>query len=315
MGVQYKDYYRILGVDRKAGEQEIKQAYRKLARQYHPDVNPGDKQAEAHFKDINEAYEVLSDREKRAKYDRFGNGWQQYNYTGGTSGASDFDRGPFTGDNVFSDFFDALFGSMNTPGAGAPHRPPGTGGFSPGVNGQDIEHAVDITLEEAFQGTQRTVRVRGADGAPRTIKARIPTGADTGTRIRIAGEGAPSIAGGRRGDLMLLVRILPHDRFTRDGDDLTTHVQADLYTLLLGGAVQVSTLNGKMLTLNIPANTPNGKVFRLGEQGMPQLRCPEKRGDLYITVNALLPSHLSQRERELFEELRRMWQGTGKPVS
>lgn len=300
--MEYKDYYRILGVDRSASEQEIKQAYRKLARQYHPDINPGDKQAETRFKDINEAYEVLSDKEKRAKYDRFGRDWNRYEQVGGGRGFdwSAYGGGSGGGVNVdFGDIFETLFGG-GMPGT---QRPAG-GGFNMRMDGQDVERTVDITLEEAFSGTQRRIQATSADGNPRTITAKIPAGADNGTRVRIAGEGGPGMGGGNRGDLMLLVRVLPHEHFQREGNDLKTDVQVDLYTLLLGGEIQVQTLDGKKLTLNIPAGTPNGRVFRLNGQGMPSIRSPQQRGDLYVTAQALLPSRLSARERELFEELR-----------
>lgn len=301
--MQYKDYYQILGVERGASEQEIKQAYRKLARKYHPDINPGDKQAEARFKEINEAYEVLSDKDKRAKYDRFGRDWQRYEQAGGAGG---FDWGSYGGGGGgsadFSDFFEALFGS----GVGG-RRSRGTGfGFDVPMNGQDVEHSVDITLEEAFTGTQRTLQFSNPNGAPRTITVKIPAGADNGTRVRVAGEGGPGMSGGRRGDLLLVVRVLPHPRFERDGNNLKTHVPVDLYTLLLGGEVKVPLLDGKKLTLNVPAGTSNGKIFRLSGQGMPTLRQPDRRGDLYVTLDALLPTPLSTRERELFEELRSM---------
>lgn len=302
--MEYKDYYKVLGVDRGAGEQEIKQAYRKLARKYHPDINPGDKQAETRFKEINEAYEVLSDKDKRAKYDRFGREWQRYEQAGGAGGV---DWGTYGGAGTmdFTDFFETLFGRGGT----GTRRPGGAGfggGFDMRMNGQDVEHAVDITLEEAFTGTQRKVQFMNPDGTPRTITVKIPVGAENGTRVRVAGEGGPGMNGGKRGDLLLLVRILPHARFERKGDDLTTHVPADLYTMLLGGDMHVSTLDGKRITLSIPPGTPNGRVFRLSGQGMPRVRKPETRGDLYVTLDAELPARLSPRERELFEELRKI---------
>lgn len=302
--MEYKDYYRILGVDRDASEQEIKQAYRKLARQYHPDINPGDKQAETRFKEINEAYEVLSDKDKRAKYDRFGREWNRYEQAGGGQGFdwSAYGGGSGGGVNVdFSDIFETLFGG-GMPGS---RRSTG-GGFNVRMEGQDVERTVDITLEEAFSGTQRRIQATGPDGSPRTITAKIPAGADNGTRVRIAGEGGLGIGGGSRGDLILTVRVLPHDHFQREGNDLKTDAQVDLYTLLLGGEIQVQTLDGKKLTLHIPAGTPNRRVFRLNGQGMPSLRSPQQRGDLYVTVHALLPTNLSARERALFEELRSM---------
>jgi DnaJ-class molecular chaperone len=286
-----KDYYQVLGVSRGASDQEIKQAYRKLARKYHPDINPGDKEAEARFKEINEAYEVLSDKEKREKFDRFGSDWRRYEQAG--PGAD------FGGSADFADIFETLFGSRGGRGAG---------GFNVRMDGQDVEQAVEITLEEAFTGTQRTLQFSNPNGSPRTITVKIPAGADTGTRVRVPGEGAPGLNGGARGDLYLVVRLLPHQRFERKGDDLYVKVEPSLYTLLLGGQAQVPTLSGKTINLTIPEQTQNGRTFRLGGQGMPALRS-DRRGDLYVTVNAQLPTRLSSRERELFEELRRLKEG------
>ncbi len=284
-----KDYYQVLGVSRGASEQEIKQAYRKLARKYHPDINPGDKAAEARFKEINEAYEVLSDPEKRAKFDRFGSDWRRYEQAG-----PGFDYG---GATDFADIFETLFGGRGGRTGGA--------GFNVRIDGQDIEQPVEITLEEAFSGTQRTLQFSNPNGTPRTITVKIPPGVDTGNRVRVPGEGAPGLNGGARGDLYLIVRVLPHPVFERKGEDLYVKVETSLYTLLLGGHASVPTLSGKTLNLNIPEQTQNGRTFRLSGQGMPVMRS-ERRGDLYVTVNAQLPTKLSARERELFEELRRI---------
>jgi curved DNA-binding protein len=300
--MDYHDYYKTLGVERIASEAEIKKAYRKLARQYHPDINPGNKTAEAKFKEINEAYEVLSDKSKREKYDRFGRDWQRYQQGGGAGG---FDWGSYSGGSPFgggaggdfSDFFETLFG-----GGGA--RSAGRGGGSFRVDGPPVEHEAEITLDEAFSGTQRTLQFSSPNGQPRTITVKIPAGVDNGSRVRVAGEGSPGAGGGRRGDLYLIVKVAPHERFERRGDDLETAVQADLYTMLLGGAVRVPIMGGKTISLSVPAGTPNGKKFRITGQGMPRLRAPETRGDLYVKLEALLPSGLSTRERELVEELR-----------
>ncbi|GAB4427047.1 MAG: J domain-containing protein [Chloroflexi bacterium OHK40] len=287
-----KDYYQVLGVSRGASDQEIKQAYRKLARKYHPDINPGDKQAEARFKEINEAYEVLSDKEKREKYDRFGSDWRRYEQAGPSM--------DYGGGADFTDIFETLFGAGRGGRAG--------GGFNVRIDGQDVEQPVEITLEEAFHGTQRTLQFSNPNGTPRTISVKIPAGADTGTRVRVANEGAPGLNGGARGDLYLVVRVLPHSRFERKGDDLYVKVETSLYTLLLGGQAQVPTLDGKTINLSIPEQTQNGRTFRLSGQGMPALRS-NRRGDLYVTVNAELPTRLSSRERALFEELRRLKEG------
>ncbi len=176
------------------------------------------------------------------------------------------------------------------------------------MQGQDIEQPVDITLEEAFHGTQRSVQFSTPTGSPRTITVKIPAGSDTGGRVRVAGEGGMGINGGARGDLILQVRVLPHNRFERKGSDLYVTVEAALYTLILGGQVAVPTLGGKNITLTIPAHTQNGRTFRLSGQGMPVLHS-HHHGDLYAKVQAILPTKLSNRERELFEELRRISEG------
>jgi curved DNA-binding protein len=296
--MDYQDYYKVLGVDRSASADEIKKAYRKLARQYHPDINPGNQEAEARFKAINEAYEVLSDKEKREKYDRFGRDWQHYQQgSGGVDwggAGSPFGAG---GGGDFSDFFETLFGGARTRGAGG-------GASSFRMDGQDVEHQVEVTLDESFTGTERSVQFHGANGQPRSITVKIPPGVDTGSRVRVAGEGGPGIGGGKRGDLYLLIKVAPNGRFERRGDDLYLTAQTDLYTMLLGGETRVTVMGGKTLTLNIPAGTQNGKTFRVSGQGMPRLRAPTTRGDLYVTVEALLPTTLSTKERQLVEELR-----------
>jgi curved DNA-binding protein len=298
--MDYQDYYKVLGVDRGASADEIKKAYRKLARQYHPDINPGNQDAEARFKAINEAYEVLSDKEKREKYDRFGRDWQRYQQgSGGVDwggAGSPFGAG---GGGDFSDFFETLFGGARARGTGGAG---GASGFR--MDGQDVEHQVEVTLDESFTGTERTIQFHGSNGQPRSITVKIPPGVDNGSRVRVAGEGGPGIGGGKRGDLYLVIKVAPNSRFERRGDDLYLTAQTDLYTMLLGGETRVTVMGGKTLTLNIPAGTQNGKTFRVSGQGMPRLRAPTTRGDLYITVEALLPTTLSTKERALVEELR-----------
>jgi curved DNA-binding protein len=321
--MEYKDYYQILGVEKTAGADEIKKAYRKLARQHHPDVNPGDRSAEERFKDINEAYQALSDPEKRRKYDQFGAQWQQYERGGGRPedfwaqwGGHPGQAGPRTSTRTvspeeleqmfggagggfgFSDFFDVLFGGGMPGAAGFRERP--TYQTRP-HKGRDAEHSIDITLEEAFYGTIRTFQWE--DG--RRIEARIPRGVKMGSRVRLQGQGGVGVGGGAAGDLYLKVRVLPHDRFERDGDDLRVKVPVDLYTVLLGGQIPVSTID-RTVNLTIPPETANGRVFRLQGLGMPKLRNPDERGDLYAVVDVQLPRNLSERERELFEELRSM---------
>jgi curved DNA-binding protein len=315
--MEFKDYYQILGVDKNASEAEIKKAYRKLARQHHPDVNPGDESAEERFKDINEAYQVLSDPEKRRKYDQFGSQWQQYERAGGqpedfwrqwgaqpgqsrsrTVSPEEFEQmfGGGGGGFGFSDFFDALFGG-GVPGGGGFREQPRYQARP--RRGRDAEHSIEVTLEEAFYGTVRTLQWE--DG--RRIEARIPRGVKTGSRIRLQGQGGSGVSGGAAGDLYLQVRVLPHDRYERDGDDLHTSVPVDLYTALLGGQVDVSTID-RTVSLTIPAETANGRVFRLRGLGMPKLKNPDERGDLYAAVEVELPRNLNQRQIELFEQLR-----------
>jgi len=260
--MEYKDYYRILGVDRNATEKEIKQAYRRLARKYHPDVNPGDKEAEERFKEINEAYEVLSDPEKRRKYDQLGASWQQWQRMGGNPRDFDWsqwfsrewpggrvhveygDLGDLFGEGIFSDFFRAIFGDVGTrPRARWWEARPRY------ARGQDYEQPVEISLEEAFRGTKRVLEKDG-----RRLEVTIPPGVKTGSRVRIAGQGGPGIGGGRPGDLYLKVTVLPHPIFKRQGDDLHCEVPVDLYTAVLGGEVRVPTLEGDVM-LKIPPGT------------------------------------------------------------
>ncbi|HEY74889.1 MAG TPA: J domain-containing protein [Thermoflexia bacterium] len=315
--MEYKDYYQILGVSRDATEDEIKRAYRRLARKYHPDVNPGDKEAEERFKEINEAYEVLSDPEKRRKYDQLGAAWREWERMGGRPGDFDWSQwvstAPggqrvyvrygtaedledlFGGSSPFSDFFTQIFGGLG----GAP------GGFEFRTRprrGQDLEQEVEISLEEAYHGTTRLLQKDG-----RRLQVKIPPGAYTGLRIRMAGEGGPGAAGGQPGDLYLRVRVAPHPRFERRGDDLYTTVPVDLYTAVLGGKVRVETLAGPVI-LTIPPGTQNGQTFRLRGKGMPKLRQKGQYGDLYARVEVRLPTRLTPRQRELFEELRRLSQ-------
>ncbi len=315
--MEYRDYYQILGVSKDADEKEIKHAFRRLARQHHPDVNPGDARAEERFKEINEAYEALSDPEKRRKYDQLGTEWHRWQQAGGRPEGFDWSRwaagspgGPgqrvhvrygtpediedlFGGASPFSDFFSRIFGGM---GAGAVQ-----GGFEYRVRlqrGQDYEQEVEISLREAYQGTQRVLQKDG-----RRLEVKIPPGARTGTRIRMSGEGGPGVAGGEAGDLYLRVKVLPDPQFECRDDDLHIVVVVDLYTAILGGQARVPTLSGPVM-LTIPAGTQNGRVFCLRGKGLPRLRQPEQYGDLYAKVDVRLPTALTSRQRELFEELR-----------
>jgi molecular chaperone DnaJ len=320
-----KDYYQILGVSRTASEKEIKQAYRRLARKHHPDVNPGDKSAEAKFKEINTAYEVLSNPEKRNKYDQYGDQWE-YAEQFAKAGREERGRGSFGeggasfeyGDvSEFGDIFSSLFGDA---GVGSRMR------RGP-QRGQDIESSVEISLEEAYHGSKRVMQLETAEpcpacggmgrvgnrvctmcnGAgvkttPRRLEVKIPAGVKDGSKIRIAGEGGPGHGGGSKGDLYLIVKILPHRLFERKGDDLYAEVSVPLATAMLGGEVELATLNGN-LALKIPPETQNGKVFRLAGKGMPQLS-NASYGSLFAKVRVILPSNLTEEERGLFEKLR-----------
>ena len=324
--MDYKDYYQILGVDKKATTKEIKKSYRKLARKYHPDVNPDNKAAEDKFKDINEAYEVLSDDDKRSKYDRFGSDWRQFERSGGraqdfnwsqwasqpggqgrsrTVSPEEFEQ-MFGGGGMgggFSDFFETLFGGRRR----ARQSSAGFGqgqqfGQSFSQRGQDIEHEVEISLEEAFYGATRSLQWE--DG--RTIEPKIPRGVKTGSKIRLSGKGQPGVGGAADGDLFLRIKVSPNSLYERNGDDLKVSVRIDLFTAMLGGKTTVNTLD-RTVSLSIPPETTNDKQFRLRGLGMPKLRQPEERGDLYATVKVLLPNDLSEEERELvaqWQELR-----------
>ena len=324
MAVDYKDYYKILGVDKKANEKEIRQAYRKLARKYHPDVNPGDKSAEEKFKEINEANEVLSDPEKRKKYDELSTYYQQYGrMPGAGAGPMGGDGGVryeyrtvspedlndlFGGQSPFSDFFETFFSSNFADQPDIRTRT--SGRRSPRATlGQDIESTVEVTLAEAYQGVTRVFELTELDGSSKRLEVKIPAGVDEGSRIRIAGQGGQGTAG--RGDLYLRIHVLPDPRFAREGTTLHTTVEVPLATALLGGEVRVTTPDGRGLMLRIPPETPNGKSFRLRGQGMPQLGQPDKRGDLYAEVSVVLPTHLNDEQRRLFEDFARSISYTG----
>lgn len=304
--MEYKDYYKILGVDKRASEREIKQAYRKLARQYHPDVNPGDKQAEEKFKSINEANEVLSDSEKRQKYDQLGASYFRWQQQGSDPRGFDWsqwfaqpgrsrvhvdygDLDDLFGGSGFSDFFQTVFG-----GVGGQTR---TGRRQARRKGRDYEQPVEITLEEAARGTQR---VLATDGERITVK--IPAGVKTGSKVRVASKGGPGIGGEPAGDLYLKVKVATHPVFERKGSNLYCEVPVDLYTAVLGGEAEVPTLDGQV-QLKIPAGTQGGETFRLRGKGMPYLRSPERHGDLYARLRVAVPKRLGKKERAMFEEL------------
>jgi len=309
--MDYKDYYKILGVERNADEAQIKKAFRKLAQQYHPDKNPGNAEAERKFKEINEAYTVLSDAEKRVQYDRFGAQWEQYARSGGRP--EDFNWGggggnqsrtmtpeefeQMFGGNGFSSFFESLFGNSAggaRPGQQTRTRRNGNFGFEerPGFQTPAAtEVPVKVTLEEAFRGATRTLE----SGPGARFEVNIPRGVKTGSKVRVSGVGGQ--------DILLKVEVAPHAQFTRDNDDLRVQVPVDLYTAVLGGEAQIPTLD-RSVVLTIPAGSQNGRVFRLRGLGMPNLKNPDQRGDLLAELTATLPTNLSAEEKELFEKLR-----------
>jgi DnaJ-class molecular chaperone len=307
MPVEYKDYYKTLGVSKSASAEEIKKAYRKLARQHHPDINKKP-EAEKRFKEINEANEVLSDPEKRKRYDTVGPEWERFRQGGqrpggfqwvytGQPGADPFNGGDAGG---FSDFFRTLFGEGQADFDTGPlfGRPSARRRRS--VAGADVESEVEITLVEAYKGTERSVEMRLPDGATRRLGVKIPAGVKDGQRIRLAGQGAPGSAGGPSGDLFLRVRVRPHPVFERDAEDLRLVLPVALHEALLGAEVTVPTLKGRV-SLRIPPETQNGRTIRLAGQGMP--RATGGFGDLYVTVKVVLPTKLTEKERELANEL------------
>jgi DnaJ-class molecular chaperone len=341
--MEYKDYYKILGVAKSATADEIKKAYRKLARKYHPDVNPGDKSAEARFKEINEAYEVLSDPQKRQKYDTLGPNWQEqfeapagartrtYTYRGspGSSGTGNipFDFEDPTG---FSDFFETLFGRRSTTGtrtSGARTSGRTATRDAARLAGENIEQPIEISLQEAYSGTTKTFVVQapetcaicqgtgevngklcpacgglGTTSRTKRIEVRVPAGVETGSRVRVAGEGQPGFNGGPRGDLYLVVTVKPDPTYERRGEDLVADVSVPLTTAILGGEVPVPLPDGKKVLLKIPPETQNAQTFLLRGKGMPRLR-GGGQGNLLARMHVVLPTRLSQRERELFEAL------------
>jgi curved DNA-binding protein len=331
--MDFKDYYATLGLTKTATDKEIKQAYRKLARKFHPDVNPGDKKAEAKFKEINEANEVLSDADKRRKYDELGANWRAYEnvppgaqgFPGGFSGFGGF-RGPGAGTYTtgsggqyrtvsqeemeellggsgggFSDFFTTFFGGGGAA-AGDEKR---SRGRNRSRTGADLEHPVQLSLEEAYHGALRRISMKH-EGHTRAIDVRIPAGVRDGARVRVSGEGEPGASGGKPGDLYLRVQVLPHARFERQGDDLTTRVEVPLTTAVLGGEAAVTTLPGTSVRLKVPVTTQNGQKFRVKGQGMPVAGKPDERGDLYVVADVQLPRSLTAEARAHYEALARL---------
>lgn len=324
--MEFKDYYATLGAAKSASQKDVKQAFRKLARKYHPDVNPGDKSAEARFKEINEAYEVLGDAEKRKRYDELGANWRMYEQAqqagqgAGTPPGGQWTWNPgsggfrpmtaeevedmFGGDegSPFSDFFKTFFGGAEPTGrtrgasGGTRARP------SRAQKGRDVEHEIELDLEDALKGTQQRLSI-SHDGEARNVEVRIPPGVTDGSRVRVSGEGGRGSGSGPSGDLFLRVRLRPNPLFERKGRDLYTRVRVPAATAVLGGEVEVPTLGGKSLRLKIPPMTQNGQVFRLRGHGLPAVGKPDDRGDLYATVEVQLPQTLTDEERQHWEAI------------
>ena len=313
-----RDYYQVLGVARGASDKDIRNAYRKLARKFHPDLNPNDKAFEAKFKELSEAYEVLADPGKRKKYDQLGADWNQpggfqpppqwgpqpteggyYQWGGDGGGGVQFEFGG-TG---FSDFFEAFFGGGRGRSA--------FGGFggrqATAERGADVEADIMVTLEEALNGSTRTVSLRRAgSNKVENYQVKIPRGVREGQRIRLAGQGEAGARGGKSGDLFLRVRLARHPDFSVEGSDLIHEVKIEPWRAVLGGELLIPTLEGKV-RLKIPPGTQGGQRFRLRERGLPGVS--GKRGDLYVEVQINLPKKLSEREREIWTELAKLHGG------
>ncbi len=334
------DYYTTLGIKRGASEKEIKSAFRKLARQYHPDVNPGDQGSEQKFKQVNEAFEVLSDADKRRKYDKYGDNWAHadqfeqarghspgswWSENAGRPGGVRFESasaGP--GDLDFGSMFDSILRGKRGGGRRTPQP----------QRGADIEQPIAVTLEEAYQGTARTLLLTspricetcggtgslasatchvcsgsGVNENTRRLEVKIPSGVRTGSRIRLAGEGAAGSAGAPKGDLYVVVTVGAHPRFERTGDDLVLDVTVPDVDAALGGEVEVPTIKGTRVALTVPPNTQSANVIRLRGLGMPRLGA-EGHGDMLARVKVVVPEDLGPRERELYEKLRELRRDT-----
>lgn len=321
--MEYKDYYKILGVEKTASEKEIKKAFRKLATQYHPDKNPNDKTAEAKFKEINEAYEVLKDKEKRQQYDTLGANWNQYQQSGGgfdwgqyaqqggfdgqsrtytfRGDPSEFFGGQGGSDEGFSNFFETFFGGQGGGFGGEQF-----GGFrqrgSRPRRGQDLQAELDITLREAYEGSTRTFEISG-----KSMRINLKKGSYDGQKLRLKGKGQPGANGAPAGDLYLILRVLPDARFERIGDDLKITVHTDIYKAVLGGKVEIPTMSG-FIKISIPQGTNSGKILRIKGKGMPKLKNDKEFGDLLVQILLQTPTNLSDEEEQLFKKLQNLYQ-------
>ena len=324
--MDFKDYYATLGVPKTASEKEIKQAFRKLARKHHPDLNPGDKVAEGRFKEINEAYEVLGDPEKRKKYDELGANWRMYEQqarSGGQPFAGAWNPGQggartsyrtmtpeemeelFGDSNPFSDFFTTFFGGGGGGFGGQAGAREARGARARRRAGRDVENEIELALEDAYHGATRRLMLRH-DGQVKHVDVRIPAGVTDGSRVRVSGEGEQGVGGAESGNLYLRVRLTPHSVFERKGRDLYVKSPVPLTTAVLGGEANVQTLSGKPARLRIPPLTQNGQLFRLKGYGMPAVGKADDTGDLYARVDVQLPTRLSEKEREYFEALKKL---------
>jgi len=315
--MDFKDYYKILGVEKSATKDDISKAFRKLALKYHPDKNPNDKAAEEKFKEITEAHEVLSDSEKRAKYDKLGANWKQYQSSGGgfedffsqfgggrrSGGGTTFEYSGdfgdiFGGSGGFSDFFESMFGQRGGRGSESFR------GQRRAEKGQDFEATLYVSLEEAYKGTSKDVLING-----KKLRIKINPGTKDGDKLRLKEQGGASRTGHGSGDLYLIIKIAKHPFYEFDGDDLYYDLVIDLYTAVLGGKQQVKLINGKTINLNIPKGTDSGSLFRIGKFGLKKSGVGDERGELYVRVKVETPKDLSKKELSLFEELAKLKRG------
>ncbi len=313
--MDYKDYYNILGVSRDASQDEIKKKYRKMAAKFHPDKNPNNKKAEAKFKEIGEAYEVLKDPEKRKLYDQVGHDWKNYQQAGANPNDFNWSQygdgqrvnvnfeemfagGQQSGGSPFSSFFETIFGGGQ--GNGGSYGRGGQQGYTRSraqQRGRDTEAEIQISLDDVVSGVEKQLQINGEK-----VKVKIPAGIEDGKRLKLRGHGQASPLGGPKGDLYLKVKINIPEGFERKGRDIVQTLPLDLYTALLGGELKVQTLEGKV-KLNIPPETPNGKVFRLAGRGLPEFKKSSARGNYFIKAEIQLPENLTEKEKELFKEL------------